>query len=165
MARPGNIAAEKVLSLLTSVPGVNSNLDTLAQIENIWLPPLGQKQFATRNIAFDVLERSGEAIYPALSIYCDKLSNLLTEKFRTFSGKAAMAIEVRLSQDKVDGLASALELYVDAVTQVLDQNRGDWGQGLFYAGGYDVAFGPVKHGGRNFIQIAKITFEVGASSN
>ena len=35
----------------------------------------------------------------------------------------------------------------------------------FIPAAYEVAFGPVKHGGRNFIQIAKITFEVGASSN
>ena len=165
MARPGNLAAQKLLSLLTAVPGVNTNLDNLAQLESRPLPPLSDRQIAVRNVAFDVMETTGQVSYPALSIYCEKVSNLLTEKFRTFSGKAGMAVEIRLSQDKVDGLASALELYVDAVTQVLDQNRGDWGQGLFYAGGYDIAFGPVKHGGRNFLQIAKITFEVGASTN
>ena len=165
MARPGNLAAQKILALLTAAPGINASLDTIAQIENRPLPPLTDRQIAVRNIAVDVLERTGQVSYPALSIYCEKVSNLLTEKFRTFSGKAAMAIEVRLSQDKIDGLALALELYVDAVTQILDQNRGDWGQGLFYTGGYDVSFGPVKHGGRNFVQIAKITFDVGASTN
>jgi hypothetical protein len=36
---------------------------------------------------------------------------------------------------------------------------------MYYAGGYQVAFGPVKHGGKNFIQIAKITFEIGVSIN
>jgi hypothetical protein len=165
MATPASLAVAQVLSLLTADPGLNGNLDTLAQIQDTPLPPLALSQISTSNIAFDVQERSGGVTYPALYIYCDKLSNSLTEKFRTFSGTAGVVVEVRLSQDQVDGLAATLESYVDAVTQVLDQNRGDWGQGLFYAGGYDVAFGPVKHGGRNFIQIAKITFEVGASTN
>jgi hypothetical protein len=49
------------------------------------------------------------------------------------------------------------------VTQVLDQNRGDWGEGMYYTGCYEATFGPVKHGGLNFIQIGKVTFEVGVS--
>jgi hypothetical protein len=34
---------------------------------------------------------------------------------------------------------------------------------MYYAGGYQASFGPVKHGGRNFIQVAKVTFDVGVS--
>ena len=45
-----------------------------------------------------------------------------------------------------------------AITQVLDNSRGDWGDGVFFAGGYEVAFGGIKHGGRNFLQIAKVAF-------
>jgi hypothetical protein len=165
MARPGNVAAEKVLGLLTATPGLNSNLDTIGQIVNLPLSPIAGNQIVTRNVAVDLSEKSGNVKYPVVLIYCDKLSNSLKEKFRTFSGQANMVVEIRLSQDKIDGLDSALEMYVDAVTQILDSNRGDWGQGLFYAGGYEVAFGPIKQGGRNYIQIAKITFEVGASTN
>jgi len=50
------------------------------------------------------------------------------------------------------------------VTQVLDANRGSWGQGMFFTGGYEVKFDPVQHGGRNFLQVAKVTFEVDLSS-
>jgi len=165
MARPGNAAAKRIHKLFTSAPGVNSNLDTLSQLENILLEPLSEKQIVTRNVSAELSDRSAEAKYSAVFIYCDKLANLLTEKFRRFSGKAHMVVEVRLSQDRMDGLEKGLELYVDAITQILEQNRGDWGEGMYYTGGYEVAFGPVKHGGRNFIQTAKITFEVGASSN
>jgi len=152
------------MGLLTATPGVNGNLDTLAQIQAVPLPPLLGRQIAAQNMSVDLSERSSNIKYPAVCVYCDKITNSLTEKFRTFSGSASLVVEVRLSQDKLDGLESALELYVDAITQILDQNRGDWGQGLFYAGGYEVSFGPVKQGGRNFIQIAKITFQVGASN-
>jgi hypothetical protein len=36
---------------------------------------------------------------------------------------------------------------------------------MFYGGAYDVSFGAVKQGGRNFIQAAKITFEIGVSKS
>jgi hypothetical protein len=96
-------------------------------------------------------------------VYCERIVNQLKEKLRDFSGVAAMVIEVRVTQDDLGDIEGRLQLYVDAVTQVLDQNRGDWGEGMYYAGCYEAALGPVKHGGRNFIQIGKITFEVGVS--
>ncbi len=165
MARPGAAAASRLLKLLTTGSGINGNLETLGQLESVNLSAVSEKQIAVQNVAFELTERSTEVKYPAVYIYCEKISNLLTEKFRRFSGRAQMAIEVRLSQDRMEGLEAALQLYADAITQILEQNRGDWGQGMYYTGGYEVAFGPVKRGGRNFIQIAKITFEVGASSN
>ena len=74
-----------------------------------------------------------------------------------------MEIDVRVSQDRVEGIDRTSQLYTDAVTQILDQNRGDWGQGLFYAGGYEILFSAVKHGGRNFIKSATVSFKVNAS--
>ena len=56
-----------------------------------------------------------------------------------------------------------MQLYVDAVTRVLDQRRGDWGGGMFYGGGYEAVFGAVKRGGKNYLQTARITLEVDAS--
>jgi len=165
MAKAGEQAAAKLIDILTSREALNSKLAALSEPERLLLPPISDKQISSQNISFELAERSAEARYPALHIYCEKISNLLREKFRTFSGKAQMAVEVRLSQDRLDGLETKLQMYVDAVTQLLDQNRGDWGHGMFYAGGYDAVFTPVKHGGKNFIQIAKITFEVGVSSN
>jgi hypothetical protein len=57
-----------------------------------------------------------------------------------------------------------LQLYTSAVTDVLDLHRGEWGAGLFYAGGYRVEFGSVRRGGRSFLQTAKVLLEVEASS-
>ena len=114
-------------------------------------------------MASDLAENSLPLKYPSINVYCEKISNDLTEKFRSFSGTVQTAIEVRHSQDRLDGLQDALELYVDSITQVLDAGRGDWGHGMFYAGGYEVALGAIKHGGKNFIQAAKITFPIGVS--
>ena len=46
---------------------------------------------------------------------------------------------------------------------MLEGSLGEWGAGMFYGGGYEVAFGAVKRGGRNFVQAAKVTFEVEVS--
>ena len=76
-----------------------------------------------------------------------------------------MVVEVRMSQDRLDDLDRQTQWHADAVTRVLDENRGDWGDGVFYGGGYEISYGPVKHGGRNFLQIAKIVFTVDISLN
>src|SRR6185295_10905373 len=117
-----------------------------------------------QNAPAALMEKSSAVKYPVVLVYCDRVQNLLTEKFRRFSGKARAVAEVRASQDRIEGLEERVRLYVDAVTQVLDANRGDWGQGMFFTGGYEVKFDPVQHGGRNILQTAKVIFEVDLSS-
>jgi hypothetical protein len=109
-------------------------------------------------------ERAGVVKYPLIQVYSDRVRNLLTEKFRTFSGKIRTVAEIRISHDRFEGIEERLRLYADAVTQVLDANRGSWGQGAFYTGGYEITFDPVKQGGKNFLQAAKVTFEVDMSA-
>jgi hypothetical protein len=36
---------------------------------------------------------------------------------------------------------------------------------MFYTGGYEVQFGPVKQGGKNYLQVAKVKFEVNMSAD
>ena len=102
-------------------------------------------------------------MYPALLVYCDKMANSQKEKFRQFSGKAHVVVEVRHSQDRLDGIETKTQMYVDAVCALLDDSRGDWGGGSFYAGGYDVIYEPIARGGKNFLQRAKVGFEVEVS--
>ena len=68
-----------------------------------------------------------------------------------------------MSQDRLEGLEQRSQTLADAITDVLDQSRGTWGQGMFYSGGYELSFTPVKHGGKNFIQTVKISFDVDVS--
>jgi hypothetical protein len=163
MAWVGSTVTTQVLGLLNMPQGLNACVATMAQALNTTATPLAGSQLAAQNVPIDLAERSQDVTYPAVSVYCDKIVNQLKEKFRVFSGIAAMTIEVRVSQDRLDGIEAQSQMYLDAVTQVLDQNRGDWGEGMYYAGGYEAAFAPVKHGGRNFIQVAKVTFDVGVS--
>jgi hypothetical protein len=164
MAWVGSTVTTQVLGLLSSPQGLSSCISTLAQAENMIVAPVVQSQLIAQNVSAELAERSTNVSYPAVNVYCEKIVNQLQEKFRTFSGKAVMAIEVRVSQDRLQGIETQVQTYLDAVTQVLDQNRGDWGEGMYFAGGYEATIGPVKHGGKNFIQVAKVTFDVGVSN-
>ena len=163
MAWEGSTVTAQVVALLSAPQGLNACVATLALAENVALPSLGQNQILAQNVSIELAERSTDVVYPAVNVYCEKIVNQLKEKFRNFSGIAVMAVEMRVSQDRLEGIEDQLQIYTDAVTQVLDQNRGDWGEGMFYAGCYEAALGPVKHGGQNFIQVGKVSFNVGVS--
>ena len=163
MAWVGSTVTAQVVSLLSTAQGLNACVATLALAENVSLPALNQSQILAQNASVELTERSTGVTYPLVNVYCEKIENELKEKFRHFSGYATMTIEVRVSQDGLSGIEGQLEIYLDAVTQVLDQNRGDWGEGMYYTGCYEATLGAVKHGGLNFIQAGKVTFDVGVS--
>jgi hypothetical protein len=165
MAQTASVVTNKLRSLFAAGEGLPGTLSVIADLSGTPLPTFSTQQLIAQNVAPDVIEKSVATKYPAVHVYCSKVSNQLREKFRTFSGQVEMVAEVRVSQDRLEGLETVMQLYTDAVTRVLDQNRGDWGSGVFYTGGYEIAYGPVKHGGKNFLQIAKITFTAELSSN
>lgn len=165
MAQAASIAATKLVEFLAAPDtGVAPAVAGLAADTGIPLAPLPPAHIVNQNIPAAIAEKSQAVKYPVVHVYSDRIRNTLTEKFRTFSGKVRTVAEVRFSQDRVEGIEEQLRLYVEAVTQVLDANRGSWGQGAFFAGQYEVSFDPVTHGGRNFLQIARVTFEVDLSS-
>lgn len=147
-----------VADVLRGEGGLQSNLDALTESEHAPRIELTDKQYITQNLPADMAERSSAGRYPCIHVYCEKVVNELREKSRTFSGELGMAIEVRVSSDRVERLETQLHVLVDAVTGTLEQNRGDLGMGIFFGGGYEIAFAGVKHGGKNFLQTAKITF-------
>jgi len=160
----GSGVTVKALALMQGAGGINDSLTAMAEAAG-GAPGLGPApvQIAAQNVGPELVERSTAMKYPAANLYCAKVINDLKEKFRSFSGRVEMAMEIRHSQDVLDGMESALEAYADAAVQALDATRGDWGNGMFYAGGYQVTFGAVKKGGRGFLQVARIEFEVGVS--
>jgi hypothetical protein len=150
-----------VVSMLTSPSsGVNARAGVMQ--EGGW-DVQGIRTIVAMNASVEISEKTGYVHYPAVLVYCDKFSNTLKEKFRQFSGKAHVVVEIRYSQDVLIGMEMNSAVYVDAVCQLLDSSRGDWGSGYFYSGGYDVSYEPVGRGGKNFLQRAKVGFEVEVS--
>jgi hypothetical protein len=162
IARP---STQKVVGVLAAPDGLPAAVEALNLQQGMKLPSITPQQIIAQNVTPDVSEQSTANNYPLVYVYCSKVVNLLREKFRTFSGETQMVVETRVSQDRLDELETNLQAYVDAVTQVLDNSRGDWGDGVFFGGGYEVAFGAVKHGGRNFLQIAKASFVLEISAD
>jgi hypothetical protein len=163
----GRAITSFVVQRITGPSGVNSALSALTQSQGSATAPapLDAAQVRAQNVAPDVADLGNLVQFPTANVYCEKIVNTLAEKFRSFSGSVQVAIELRHSQDRLEGLQDALELYADGIMQTLNTSRGDWGSGMFYTGEYQVTFGAVKHGGKNFQQIAKITFEIGVSTN
>lgn len=166
MPQIGSISTMKSMAVLVaSGVGVPDTVDSMSAQQDATFPGISAQQIISQNVASELSDRSNASKYPLVYVYCSKIVNQLREKFRTFSGNAQMVAEVRVSQDRIDDMESHLQFYADAIMQVLDRNRGDWADGVFYGGGYEVAFTAVKHGGRNFIQTAKVTFVLEISTD
>jgi|HubBroStandDraft_6_1064221.scaffolds.fasta_scaffold296955_2 hypothetical protein len=158
-------STQKALGVLAGPDGLPAAVEALNFQQAVKLPSITSQQIIAQNVSPDLSEQSTANNYPLVYVYCSKVSNELREKFRTFSGDAQMVVEARVSQDRLDQIESNLQAYVDAITQVLDNSRGDWGDGVSFAGEYEVTFGGVKHGGRNFLQIAKVSFVLEISAD
>jgi hypothetical protein len=158
----GQLTAAVVSMLSSTTNGVNIRVGAIDQADAS-LTAAGIRSIVALNASVEISEKTGHAHYPALLVYCDKASNSLREKFRQFSGRAHLVVEVRHSQDRLDELETRTQVYVDAVCAMLDDSRGDWGSGAFYTGGYDVSYEPIARGGRNFLQRAKVGFDVEVS--
>ena len=161
----GRLTTNKLLGILVGSGGVPETIAAFAEAQKVTMPAISTAQIIAQNAPPEIAERSTVTKYPLVCIYCSKIDNVLREKFRTFSGDASMVIEARISQDRLEDIDGNAQFYVDAITEVLDSNRGDWGDGVFYTGGYEIAFGAVKHGGRNFLQTTKISFVVEISKD
>jgi hypothetical protein len=151
-------STQKVVGVLAAGSGLGAALEALNVQQGLTLPRITAQQIIAQNVTPEVSDLSTVDNYPLVYVYCTKVINQLREKFRIFSGEAQMVVEARVSQDRLDLIETTLQAYMDAITQVLDNSRGDWGDGMFFDGGYAVTFGGVKHGGRNFLQIAKVAF-------
>lgn len=105
----------------------------------------------------EIHEKSVKAKSPVIHVYCDQIENRRTEKFRPFSGRMRLVTEVRVSQDRLEGITEALHVYLDALRDVVEQSAGCAGDGMYLDGEYEVTIEAVRKGGLNYQQVAKIT--------
>ena len=164
MAFTASKATNELASILRGeTRGLPPKVAALTAPEGIRLAAVTATEVIEGYMAAELVERNLAVKYPLFYLYCERITNRLQEKFRTFSGTAELAIEVRVSHEHIRDLHAQLHAYVQAVTDVLDAHRGTWAPGVFYTGGYEVTFQPVKHGGKNFIESAKVRLEVHVS--
>jgi hypothetical protein len=154
-------ALEKLQAILLT--GANEALASIAARDGTYWKPLEDKSVVMENIPADLADQNRSVVYPAVYIYCVRMENLQRRKFSGgFAGPIHLVADVRCSGERYTGLESALTSYVEAVTTGLARNVGSWGENLAFSGAYTVKFDPVRPGGRNFIQSAKVELQVEA---
>jgi hypothetical protein len=163
MARISNIATAILTHHLSGEQGLPERVGHLIMAGEMSLAPLLATDILERHVAAEIAEKTSGVRYPVVYVYCQKVKNDLREKFRTFSGTVDLSVDIRVSHEHMDDLQTSLQTYVDTVTDVLDKKRGQWAPGVFYTGGYEIQYGPIKRGGRNFVQAAKVDLTVNVS--
>jgi hypothetical protein len=163
MARISRIVTSALNGHLTGDQGVPDKVGQLILEGEDRLSPLSAADILNGHVAAEIAEKTSGVRYPVIYVYCQKVKNELREKFRTFSGTVDLAVEIRVSHEHMSDLQDSLQMYVEAVTDVLDKKRGHWTAGIFYTGGYEIQYGPIKRGGRSFIQSAKVELTVNVS--
>jgi hypothetical protein len=160
MSQVGTQASTALADLLRSDLGVSRRLfERLSGDPNL-LQRFPEPVVQSAHMSGENWEKAGPVKYPQLVVYCERIRNLQTEKFRRFSGVVDLAIEIRNSGDHVLGLEQSTLVYVEAVTDVIEGCRGEWRQCIYSSGQYEVKFEPVKPGGKRFLQVARITVPV-----
>lgn len=159
------LAPRTIANLLTADNALNSQIAAVEQEFGYALPAILSSQIILSSADADTLDRRQQISYPRIAIYTDRVVNNLREKFRTLSGTVYVTIAVAASADLIDQVEQWIHFYVEAVTNVLRQNIGDWGNGMFFPGTYDVQLQPPKPGGSGFVQTASVTCIVSVSIN
>src|SRR5580698_5718982 len=103
MAITGSVAARKLVGFLTAPDaGIAPPVAQLASDTGVALTPIPTASIVDQHVPFALAEKAQAVKYPAIYVYTDRVRNLLTEKFRGFSGKVRTVAQVRVSQDRIE---------------------------------------------------------------
>ena len=160
-----SLAAHKVFDLLTSGNALEQQVKSLAGEANVSVPSIPSAQVVISSISPEIGDKNVQLSYPRVCLYSSGLKNTQLEKFRSLSGTVAVVAEIWASGDMVTQSDEWIHFYVEGVTELLRQRIGDWGDGMFFAGVYEVQFQAAKAGGLGFVQSAKVTCSVNVSRN
>lgn len=159
------LAAQKVFNLLANGNALGQQINSIASANNIEVPPITSGQVLLSSAPAAIGDMNIQLTYPRVSLYSSILKNIQTEKFRSLSGTILVIAEIWASANLVTQTDEWIHYYVEAVTEILRQNVGDWGDGFFFAGAYDVQLQPPKPGGIGYVESAKVTCNLNVSRN
>ncbi|WP_321474485.1 hypothetical protein [uncultured Paludibaculum sp.] len=163
MTYPTLEAVSKLRAVLLGVEGLAASLTALQSYYGMDSEMVDGVDVGVMRAPAELQEKAGAARYPVIQTYCDQIENKRSEQFRVFSGRMRVVTEVRVSSDRLEGLAEKLHFYVDAVRDVVERNGGCLGDGVFLEPGYEVSFDVVKKGGLNYLQVGQVVCWLGVS--
>ncbi len=159
------LASQKLLNFLTQNNAIGQEILTIGQSCNLVVPPITPGQVVITSAGPKISDLDAQLTYPRICIYSGTFRNTHLEKFRSLSGAVAVTAEVWASDDLVTNSDQWIHFYVEAVTSILRTNVGDWGDGLFYGGAFEVQFQPPQAGGLGFVESAKVSLTLTVSRN
>lgn len=164
MATPTQRAVRTMRTLLEDqVDGLAASIaamrDEPEQAETL----VEERQMGALQAPAELHDRLGKPAYPVYQVYVERVRNKMTEKFRSFSGTVEVVVEVKVSQDRLEGLTESVQFYADAVTDVVERSRGCVEEGVYLPGTYEVTFEAAKKGGLNVMQTARVKCELEVS--
>ncbi len=159
------LAAQKFAAVLVNGDALQGQVAASATALNLPVAPITSAQVLLSAATPAMGDNNLQFGYPRVCIYPGSLKNSLIEKFRSFSGQVELVAEVWASGDLVTEIDQWIHFYVQGIATVLQSNRGDWGDGMFFGGAYDVQFQTPKVGGLGFIESAKLTMSLNVSES
>ncbi len=158
-------ASQSLQNLLVQGSALAQQISTIALACNTNVPVIAPGQVCLSSISPDLSDKNVQMSYPRVCLYSNTVKNTQIEKFRSFSGTVSVIADIWASSDLITDTDQWIHYYVEAVTEILRQNIGDWGGGLFFPGSFDVQFQTPKAGGLGFVQNAKVSCGLNVSRN
>jgi|GEM_PF-1441720 len=159
------LASQKVSDLLTTGSALQLQISAIAVSCNVDVPPIASAQIVLSSAGPAIDDMNTQLIYPRICLYSGGLKNTQIEKFRSLSGTVSVIAEIWASANLVTDSDRWIHFYVEAMTDILRRNIGDWGDGFFFSGAYEVQFQPPKSGGLGFSQPATVVCNLNVSRN
>ena len=149
------LAVQKISDLLTANSALEQEITSIAAM-NVSVPTIQSQQVVLSSAGNDIGDRDAQLTYPRICLYSEGFQNSRFEKFRAFSGQLHATVDIWASGNLVNDTDRWIHFYVEAVSKILRKSAGDWGDGVFFGGAYDVQFQPPKTGGIGFVQMARL---------
>jgi hypothetical protein len=157
------LAAQKLSEKLMAANALQQQITALAAASSLTVPTITTGQVVLSSASPELGDMNIQLTYPRVCIYSNNLKNTQFEKFRSFSGQVSLVAEIWASDNLATQADAWIHFYVESVGEILQSNIGDWGDGMFYGGAYDVVFQPPKPGGLGFVESAKLTLSLNVS--
>jgi hypothetical protein len=159
------LAAQKLADLLVKQDALEQTINALAISSRVALPGITSTGVVLSSASAEIADKDFQLTYPRVCLYSTAVKNTQIEKFRSLSGIVSVTAELWASANLLQDTDQWIHFYVEALTIILRQSIGDWGDGIFFSGVYDVHFQPLKLGGFGYVESAKVICNVNVSRN
>lgn len=159
------LVPQQAAALLIAGDLLASEITQLAAAAGLSIPVIPSTQVLVTSVPLQIGDMNLELTYPRVCLYTSGLKNNHGEKFRSLSGLVTLVVDIWASGNMLTQVDQWLHYYVEAVTRIFRQNTGNWQNGIFFDGSYDLQLNAATPGGLGFLQHAKVTCLLHVSQN